>query len=228
VTPRHAASVRTRLTILSDGTTEACELVFCEGERRSVPVRGCATCPSAGSDSCATANYGLVHCARSVFPIASNGNDLSFPPAAAAALPVGLALARPVVCLEDGLPWIEAARTPLLAHGLYGAPVVDRDGVLLGQLPPAGPASGRQASALDGFALVAEHAVSAVSVHENASLGEAFATMGTRRVREVTVVGDGRRVVGVLRDVDALHFVAHVARTGTRPSDQGPAGAVMT
>jgi hypothetical protein len=32
------------------------------------------------------------------------------------------------------------------------------------------------------------------------------------------VVGEGQRVVGVLRDVDALRFVAHVARTAKRPT----------
>lgn len=214
--PRHAASVRTRLTVLKDGTTDSCELVFCEAELRSVEVRGCEACPFAGPDSSETARYGLVHCACSVFPIPGNAKDLSFPPAAAAALPVGLALARPVVCVEDCLPWVEAARTPLLPESPYGVPIVDRMGALVGLLPPTALAS--VGWPRDRLASVADHAVFAVSVDERESLGDAFTKMGMRRMREVTVVGRGRRVVGVLRDVDALHFVAQVARTGTRPA----------
>jgi len=208
------------LTILRDGTTELSELVFCEAELRSVAVCACNACPFADPDAGETVRHGMVHCARSVFPIAGNANDLSFPPAAAAALPVGMALVRPVVCVEDSLPWVEAARTTLLPEGPYGVPIVERGGALVGLLPPAALAPGSGDWPVDPVGSVAGHAVSAVSVHESESLGQAFATMGMRRMREVTVVGDGRIVVGVLRDVDALHFVAHVARTGKRPASK--------
>jgi hypothetical protein len=55
-------------------------------------------------------------------------------------------------------------------------------------------------------------------VDEGASLGDAFGAMTARHARELTVVGPDRDVVGTLRDVDALRFVAYVARTGMRPA----------
>jgi hypothetical protein len=42
--------------------------------------------------------------------------------------------------------------------------------------------------------------------------------MCARRARELVIVGDEGEVVGLLRDVDAMRFVAHVTRTGTRPA----------
>jgi CBS-domain-containing membrane protein len=70
---------------------------------------------------------------------------------------------------------------------------------------------------VNGQRTVAERAILGLAVYERASLGEAFAIMGRHRMRELVVVDDGGVVVGKLGDVEALHFVAHVARTGSRP-----------
>jgi CBS domain-containing protein len=97
-------------------------------------------------------------------------------------------------------------------------PVVDGAGALVGVLSATARA-GLRAPA-DGLTSVGDCASCAVWVHESESLGDAFATMGARHLRELTVVGDGQNVVGVLRDVDALHFVSYIARTGMRPTPE--------
>jgi len=217
MSPRHVTPVRRRLTVLGDGTMESCELVFCEAEHGSVRVSRCEGCPFAGPRSRETICNGVVDCALATLPISGSATDSRFPPDVAAALRVGVALARPVVCCEDSLPWIDGTRVSALRESSGAVPVVDRAGALLGILPAAAMASAGRGAIDDGVVSVADRAVSAVSVHERESLSSAFATMGSRRAREVTVVGDGHVVVGVLSDLDALHFVAHVVRTGMRP-----------
>jgi len=216
--PRHAAPVRKRLTVLKDGTTESCEIVFCEAELKSVPVSRCAACPFAGSTFRETARDGTVDCGLSILPDAGNIADANFPPAVAAALPVGLALRRPVLCVEDNLPWVEVSRAPTLAGSQSAVPIVDHGGGFVGVLPVSAMDLASQNETADILASVADRAVSAAWVRESESLSDAFVTMGVRHLREVTVVGDEFQVVGVLRDVDALRFVAHVARTGKRPA----------
>jgi len=213
----HAVPVRRRLTVLKDGTTESSGIVFCEAELRSVPASACETCPFLGSNSSAG---DTVDCGLSALPIAGYGAVPSFPPAVAAALPVGLALGRQVVCLEDDLPWVDLTRALVLPAGPYGVPVVDHGGALVGILPATAIAHAEWGASRDGVVCVADRAVSAASVHETESLSDAFTTMSVRRARELIVVSDGLQVVGVLRDVDALRFVAHIARTGSRPAPE--------
>jgi hypothetical protein len=185
-----------------------------------VPVSRCEACPFAGPKVRETARDGFVDCGRSILPIAGNATDTSFPPAVAAALPVGLALVRSIVCAEDNLPWVELARERMLTGSPCDVPIVDRGGALVGILPAAAMALAGRDAPVDRVASVADLTVSSASVHETESLGAAFAAMGVRHVRELTVVGDGLLVVGVLRDVDALRFVAYVARTGNRPASE--------
>jgi hypothetical protein len=220
VLPPHAVPVRTRLTILRDGVTQSTGIVFCEAESRSVPTSQCETCPFAGPKSRETAGEDIVDCGLSALPIAGNATAPSFPPTVAASLPVGLALVRRVVCVQDDLPWIEIVRAPMLPGGPCSVPVVDRRGAFVGLLPAMAIALAGRSLSVDRLSSVADRAVSAASVHECESLSAAFSAMSVRRARELTVVSDGRLVVGVLRDLDALHFVAHVARTGSRPAPE--------
>ena len=214
--PGHAAPVRKRLTVLGDETTRSCEYVFCEEALRSVPISQCEACSFAHTPCRDTLREGVVDCPRSIMPIA-NGAVSSFAPAAAAVLPVGLALTQSVVCVEGKLPWVAVARTPILCKSPSSIPVVDPDGRFMFLLSKELIALANRGGQVDGELTVADCAVFAIAVYESASLGEAFALMGRHRVRELTVVGDGGVVVGKLKDVDALHFVAHVARTGARP-----------
>ncbi len=220
--PGHAAPVRKRLTVLGDETTRSCEYVFCEEALRSVPISRCEACSFAYAPFRDTGREGVVDCPRSIMPIA-NAAVSSFSPAAAAVLPVGLALTRSVVCVEGHLPWVAVARTPILCDSPNGIPVVGHDGRLMFFLSKERIALVGRGGQADGQLTVADRAVLALAVYESASLGEAFAIMGRHRVRDLTVVDDGGVVVGRLNDVDALHFVAHVARTGARPPPHGAA-----
>ena len=97
----------------------------------------------------------------------------------------------------------------------YGVAVVDEDSRLVGILPRATATLALLRNASDA---AAEHmTVDWSTVDESQSLGVAFGTMTVRRARELSVVGEGRAVVGTLRDIDALRFVSYVSRTGLRP-----------
>jgi predicted transcriptional regulator len=149
-------------------------------------------------------------------PIA-NATVSSFSPAAAAVLPVGLALTQPVVCVESSLPWAAVARTPMLCESPGSIPVVDHDCRLMFLLSKEWIALAGRVDQSNGHRTVSDRAAFGLAVYERASLGEAFAIMGRHRVRELIVVDDRGGVVGKLGDVEALHLVAYVARTGTRP-----------
>jgi CBS domain-containing protein len=125
---------------------------------------------------------------------------------------------RPVVCVQDELPWAGVARSPVLSESLSAVPVVNGAGALVGLLPAASIALAGWSAAHPSS--VADYAMSAATIHEVESLGDAFAKMSQCRLRELTVISDGLAVVGILRDLDALRFVAHVARTGARPSPE--------
>jgi CBS domain-containing protein len=216
VPPRHAAPIRRRLTVLQDGTTESTEIVFCEARLRSVEVSRCEACPFAGVAKTAERDA-CVDCGRTILSVVDEGEGSGFPPAVAASLPVGLALVQSLVCVEEGLSCVEMERTPILRGSRASVPVVDHAGALVGVLPAPDAAPGGHRALPEPLVSVAQCAVSVASVHEAESLGDAFVRMGAHHARELPVVGDGRRVVGVLRDVEALRFVAYVARTGQRP-----------
>lgn len=212
----HAAPVRKRLTLLEDESTRSCEYVFCEDALCSVPISRCEACSFVHAPFRDISRDGHVDCPRSILPIA-NATVSSFSPAAAAVLPVGLALTRSVVCVEGKLPWAAVARTPILCESPGSIPVVDHDCRLMFLLSKERIALVGGVDHVNGQRTVAERAILGLAVYERASLGEAFAIMGRHRVRELVVVDDGGVVVGKLGDVEALHFVAHVARTGSRP-----------
>lgn len=214
---RHDVTVRRRLTVLQDGIHESSNIAFCEAELRSVPVSQCDACRFARPKSSGSAVHGLVDCGQAILPVTGSAPDWASPAAIAAALPVGLALVEPVVSVRDTLPLADVAREPALLGWTSDVLVVNHERALVGILPAGAIAF--TGNARDGRAAsVADRAVSAVSVQETESLLDAFATMSVRRLRWITVVGEGLRVVGVLRDLDALRFVAHVARTSERPS----------
>jgi CBS domain-containing protein len=104
----------------------------------------------------------------------------------------------------------------LVEVGTAGLCIVDGGGALVGFLPSAWIALAGMRALSSGLPPMIACAVSAPAVHERKSLSDAFSIMVARRVRELTVVGDGLQVVGALRDVDALRFVSHLRRTGER------------
>ncbi len=221
--PAQPIPVRRRLTLLRDGSTTTAELVFCHALRRTVPPSRCAGCGFAKAiHHEGPGRSGIVECVRCTVPAAeareapgAETRGAASVTQIATALSVGLCLVRPVVCVARDAPLEISMRALELESSAYGVAVVDEDGRLVGALPRA-----RAALALlrsPGGAVSDHLAGDWGIVHEDDSLSEAFAKMTARHARELTVVGEGRVVVGVLRDIDALRFVSYVARTGSRP-----------
>jgi predicted transcriptional regulator len=132
--------------------------------------------------------------------------------AVAAVVPVGLALSRMVTCVADDLPLQQAARRVPTDPGAIGVPVVDERGVLVGLLPRASVAL---VAITSSNVVVADRMIPpGTAVNEGDTLGEAFRGMCSRRARELVVVASTGEVVGLLRDVDAMRFVASVSRRG--------------
>jgi CBS domain-containing protein len=217
--------VRRRLTVLRDGSTRTSTMVFCDSQRRCVPLSRCETCGFAGGlERDARGRETAVECTRFTLPSSRSsapppsGEQLLAGPGVAllaASLPTGLSLARPVVCVAYDASLSVAARALAMEPSAYGVAVVGDGDRLVGILPRATAALALLGASAQS---VAEHmTVEWCSVEEGESLGAAFTTMTTRRAREITVVSDAREVVGTLRDIDALRFLAYVSRTGQRP-----------
>lgn len=210
--------IRTRLTVLRDATVASAALVFCERQGRSVALARCASCARGGAIHRDPAGrHDTVACEVAALGVAGGpqGAHDAGMAAVVASLPIGLAMAREVTCLAPDLPLRHVASAVVIDPGAFGVPVVDDDGGLLGLLPRAAVTIGLSRSSRDPVA--ARMTPPALLAHERDTLGEAFREMCTHRARELVIIGDQGQVVGVLRDVDAMHFVAHVTRTGTRP-----------
>jgi hypothetical protein len=210
--------VRRRLTILRDGSTHTSDLVFCEPSARSVSLVRCATCGFGGEvERDASGSPVTVECGR--FTLRSRdatpgGEPLKGASAAhvAALLPVGLSLVRPIVCLSHDALLRVASRVLALEPCTGGIAVVDERHRFLGTLARSKIALAPHDQAVSMHATRRKDAV-----EEGASLAAAFGTMAATHVRELIVLGDGGTMVGVVLDIDALRFVAHVSRTGLRP-----------
>lgn len=217
---REPLPVRRRLTVLRDGSTHASDLVFCEPSGHSVALVRCATCGFGGGiGRDADGRPATVECGRSTLPSlgSTTGEPLKGTGAArvAALLPVGLSLVQPVICVSHDTPLRVASRVLVLEPCTGGIAVVDGQRRFLGTLP--------QAKLSLALAHPDEKAATHVTdgkrcVDEHDSFGAAFGTMAATHARELIVLGEDRTFAGVLRDVDALRFVAHVSRTGLRPA----------
>lgn len=192
-----------------------------------MPLARCAACRFAGAIARdARGLESTIECCRFTLPSSPSSGDAGPPPSGpnlsgtgvatvAATLPVGLSLGRSVVCVAYDAPLRVVARALEMEASGYGITVVDDKERLIGILPRATATLAFLESAAEA---VAEHmAVEWSVVDESESLGAAFGTMTSRRARELSVVGEGRAVVGTLRDIDALRFVSYVSRTGLRP-----------
>jgi CBS domain-containing protein len=216
--------IRARRTLLADGTTRADRLVFCDRQEGSVELSRCLSCPYGGP-----LEQSSVGCSRSTLrstpppPLAweePSRVHVGVVSQMASALPVGLVLVHPVACVAYDVPLRAVA--PLLAAepSPFGIPVVDDAERLVGMLPRASAAL----AALRGDdSAVATALVSPTCVYERSAIGDAFRLMGARHARELIAVDEDRRVVGTLRDVDALRFVSYVSRTGLRPVPENAA-----
>ncbi len=203
--------VRRRLTVLRDGSTEHADLVFCNPRGHSVPLRRCASCGAGGEvERDAHGRALAVGCSRFTLPAAGTGVT-----EVASELSVGLSLVRPAVCIAYDAPLRLAFRVLAPESGARGVAVVDADGRFMGMIPRARLSLALMHSGDDAAEM--HMATDWSSVLEGASLGSVFGTMAASHARELSVLGPGRTFAGVVRDLEAMRFVAHVARTGSRP-----------
>jgi CBS domain-containing protein len=208
--------IRTRLTVLKDATVTSASLVFCEREGRSVPLARCVSCPRGGAIWMDRAGReDTISCEVASLSATSTVAGSGIATVVVSSLPIGLAMAREVTCLAPGLPLRQVAAAVTIDPGSFGLPVVDDEGGLLGLLPRASVTIGLPGSSRE--LVEARMTAPALLAHERETLGSAFREMCSRRARELVIIGDQGQVVGVLRDVDAMRFVAYVTRTGTRP-----------
>ncbi len=198
--------IRTRLTVLRDGSTATCSSVFCERRRCSVRPGSCVRCGARVAND--VDGRASVECPWAAPPPSPAEAD---PWSVTASRPAGLALTRRVVCIMADAPLSSASTALVAAPGSMGVPVVDRHHRLVGML-----ARGAATLALLGpsrVSVVGDHlAPAAPSISEADSLGEVFRVMNSRHLRELLVVDVHREIVGVLRDIDALQVVAAARR----------------
>jgi len=198
--------IRTRLTVLGDGSTTTSSSVFCERRRCSVRPGSCVRCGAqVANDGDGRASVACPWAATPPVPAESD------PWSVTALRPAGLALTRRVVCIVADAPLSAASTALVAAPGSMGVPVVDRHHRLVGVL-----ARGAATLALLGpsrISVVRDHVTPAgPSISEADTLGEAFRVMTSRHLRELPVVDSHREIVGVLRDIDALQVVAAARR----------------
>jgi CBS domain-containing protein len=199
----HAAPVALSIgcleTLSADGTLSQ-KAVFCPGERRSVSLEWCATCPAAryvGDDE--------VRCTPGRQPLtrpepAARQGDGTF---AGEVLP-----RRHLTVLPDvpvGLVAAALARAPAAA-----VVVVDAAGHFV-RLVSAETIASSPTSELAGH-LRGDGAC----VAESASLADAIAQMVCTHARQVVVTDRDDRVVGVLADLDALRWIAAQRASSSR------------
>ena len=219
--------VRTRLTVLRDAPAKLACIVFCERERSTVPLARCAMCRHGGDiardrDARVLSVECTEYTLRSTPPPSESGHVLETVVHAGvvaqsvAELPVGIVLTRAFLCVEYDVPFRTAARLLDAEPNALGLAVVDSDARFVGLLPRASVALAL-ADSNDAVGVAGHMAYATWCIREDTSLHDAFEVMASRHAREVTVVDAERRVVGTLRDVDALRFVAYVSRTGLRP-----------
>jgi hypothetical protein len=189
-----------RETVSASGVDSEAQ-VFCPGERRSVPLDWCATCPAArhvGADE--------VRCTPGPRTLSSGEGTARRGEHAF----VGEVLARRHLCVLADVP---AGR---IAAALSEAPalavvVVDGGGRFVRLVPAetvvSSPA-GELARELPG---------AGACVAESASLADAIVQMARTHARFLAVTGRGERVVGVLGDLDALRWVASHGPDEGRP-----------
>ena len=210
--------VRTRLTILRDGSANPLPLAFCAAEGRSVPLVRCATCGfGARFSRDGEGRFVALECRR-IVPARSGADESGDRPtfdgsrasgvdSVPRATPVGVALTRPFVCFAADAPLGAVARYFDGASAALGFPVVDDHGRLVGTLGRA-TATLAIASARRPERLVGAMVVPSRVVDERASVGMTLASMRERWAQEVMVLGDDRALVGVLRDIDVLRLEA--------------------
>src|SRR5579862_5070213 len=171
--------VRIRLELLADGSTARSPIVYCDPQKRTVPLARCATCGFGGRvERDAADTPRTVGCTRFVVPSCPPALVLEPSIAAcgvqgiAASFSVGLVLIRDVLCVAADVS-LQTFSQAMVDDGVATAPIVDGQGRLLGVLPRNRTRLSRFASFADDT--VAEHARDTpLIIDEERPLADAF------------------------------------------------------
>jgi CBS domain-containing protein len=173
--------------------------VFCEHRASSVPLERCTSCRR--FVTCAEAFAGASS------TLTCRMHDGPAPSDPDAAFSVGSTMIQEVVCAEPDVPLAEVRA--LLPAGSDVVPVVSTDGRLRGVVLVQRPLRGPLSELLPmGELMTGTPAV----VEESTPLAAALRSMALGRLRRLIVVQSDQRVIGVLRDVDAMLRLARARR----------------
>ena len=191
--------VRTLERVHIDASRTETEAVFCPGQCRSMHIDTCRDCErlmAFGEDG--------IHCTPDPGAVASIGAP------AGSDVSVGEAMGCAAFLVDAELPAAAFARA-LHMPGHRVAVVVDEAQRALGLVEVAVAAAALEHTTVQD--LVRQVAC----IHEGTPLARAIDRMVHERVRALPVVDDEGRVVGLLTNLDALHWVAH-----RNPRREGP------
>jgi CBS-domain-containing membrane protein len=170
--------------------------VFCPSKRRSMAVDECRACAHFRNVDAALLEcepQGPLRAVRAVADAMRVGEDVC----------VGETMSDQIVCVAGDAPAVELIRAfSRMCAAIIGAVVVDHDRHVIGVVE-RGDAM-RASESLPARRL----AQPVAPVHESLTLAAAVARMATERRRVLPVVDDEAYVVGLISDLDALHWVA--------------------
>ena len=212
--------VLVREAVRRDGSRAVALRVFCGRRTGSVPLQTCEACPSCIEIASDLNGAGaIVRCKpeRAVAATAPTGvRRHGGEDAPGDATPVGTILRGCTFCIV-GDAEVPSLLAGLAERPLSEMPVVDDLGRLIGLVRDIHCLRGLRAAlgpdVQSGFGRCGVSRIDAVmspakSVREDASVRRALRAMAGADVREIPVVARDGQLVGMLRDIDGLHFIA--------------------
>jgi len=195
---RHHPILRTEV-LTSDGRAEPVSLrVYCKRRGGTVPIAECAACEKVVRvNLSAEVHLTGVEC--------DDSSEVAAPEEAESE-PAGALISGTVACVAEDAMANEAIEC-LIRLGKEEAPVIDREGHYLGILRGSGLIDRANAdTALNAL-------TRAAAVYENDTVYEAVVRMAKSRQREIIVLSSERKVVGVLRSVDAIRWLTNARKS---------------
>jgi len=211
--------VLVREVVRRDGSRAPALRVFCSRRAASVPLETCEACPSCVDIAPDEDGVGtLVRCqpphAIATIPRTDRPRGMDDPPGEATL--VGSILRGGTLCVASDAE-VPALRALSVERALLGLFIVDNDGRLVGLVrdvnllravqptPDAGPLAALEARDVNRADAVMS---TATSVWEDISVRRAIRCMASAHLREIPVVTREGQLVGVLRDIDGLRWIA--------------------
>jgi CBS domain-containing protein len=188
--------IRRQETIDAHGSTGVARLVFCPARQCSRRLDECQRCPHL-----LRLDGSAVECAPVL--LESEARGLTADPGLGGDICVGEAMGGRAVSIAAGTPLSAAVEVLARASVAFAIGiVVDDDDRVIGTI------EGPNASLGADVVSTGQWARPVAPIRESATLADAVARMAKERRRALPVVDGAGRVVGLISDIDALHWVA--------------------